>query len=458
MGNTNFEIGVHIAAALPEVNWLEYSFLSYNHLLETPIEFRDGYALVPDRPGHGLRLADAARSEFGPAFQDHSTAADRELSSVRRLRWAKALTLEIVSPSRMQFYLNGYQPGDPRILPAAPASRIDRPSCPTRSTSSSSAAVPPVWCWPPSCPSSPASRPRSSSAAGPLQVGQADGVACRTVEMFEAFGLSEKLVREAYWVNETVFWRPAPKTASRIVRTGRVQDTEDGLSEFPHVIVNQARLQQFLLEYMRKLADPARADYGLEFAGVEVATPATIRSTSRCATDAERRRARSPSAPSTSSAATARAARSAQSIGAELHGDFANHAWGVMDMLAVTDFPDIRLKAAIQSADEGNILLIPREGGYLVRLYVDLGEVDPDERDAPRERSPPTRSSRSRSACCARTRSTSRRWPGSSSTRSASASPTASTTCRRSRRRRARRACSSPATPATRTAPRPARA
>src|SRR5204863_8151356 len=51
-----------------------------------------------------------------------------------------------------------------------------------------------------------------------------------------------------------------------------------------------------------------------------------------------------------------------------------------MDMLAVTDFPDIRLKAAIQSAEEGNILLIPREGGYLVRLYVDLGEVDPNRR------------------------------------------------------------------------------
>src|SRR6185436_374251 len=50
--------------------------------------------------------------------------------------------------------------------------------------------------------------------------------------------------------------------------------------------------------------------------------------------------------------------------------------------LAVTDFPDIRLKAAIQSADEGNILLIPREGGYMVRLYVDLGDIDPNHREA----------------------------------------------------------------------------
>ena len=62
VGNTNFEIGVHVAAALPEVTWMEYSFLSYNHLLETPIEFCDGHAIVPDRPGHGLRLANSARS------------------------------------------------------------------------------------------------------------------------------------------------------------------------------------------------------------------------------------------------------------------------------------------------------------------------------------------------------------------------------------------------------------
>ena len=74
------------------------------------------------------------------------------------------------------------------------------------------------------------------------------------------------------------------------------------------------------------------------------------------------------------------------SIGAVPRGDFANHAWGVVDMLAVTDFPDIRLKAAIQSADEGNILLIPREGGYMVRLYVDLGEIDPNNREAFRDK------------------------------------------------------------------------
>ncbi len=276
----------------------------------------------------------------------------------------------------MQFYLNGYTPGDPDVrkekLPDAvdvlvigsgPAGALlaaqlsNFPSISTRLI---------------------------ERRDGPLQVGQADGIACRTVEMFEAFGLGQKLIREAYWVNETVFWRPSKQDRSRIERTGRVQDTEDGLSEFPHVIVNQARLQQYLLDYMRLSPTRLEANYGLEFVTLKVEAQGehpvvvTLRDV----------------ATGTSSTVRAKyvvgcdGARSAvrDAIGAVPRGDFANHAWGVVDMLAVTDFPDIRLKAAIQSADEGNILLIPREGGYMVRLYVDLGEIDPNKRDAFRDK------------------------------------------------------------------------
>src|SRR4051812_41823060 len=63
-------------------------------------------------------------------------------------------------------------------------------------------------------------------------------------------------------------------------------------------------------------------------------------------------------------------------IGRELTGDPMSQSWGVMDVLAVTDFPDIRLKSAILSANGGNLLIIPREGGYLVRLYIELDPVD----------------------------------------------------------------------------------
>ena len=55
-----------------------------------------------------------------------------------------------------------------------------------------------------------------------------------------------------------------------------------------------------------------------------------------------------------------------------------------MDILAVTDFPDIRFKTLIQSADEGNIVIIPREGGYLVRIYVEMDKLAANERVAAR--------------------------------------------------------------------------
>ena len=276
----------------------------------------------------------------------------------------------------MQFYLDGYAPGDPEILTAELPDTVDVLVVGSGPAGALLAAQLSTF---PSITTRLVER-----RDGPLQVGQADGVACRTVEMFDAFGLSGKLLREAYWVNETVFWRPSKADRSRIERTGRVQDVEDDLSEFPHVIVNQARMQKYLLDYMRNSPTRLDANYGVEFADLKVETEGehpVVVTLRRVANGAE---------------TTVRAkyvvgcdgarSRVRDSIGAVPHGDFANHAWGVVDMLAVTDFPDIRLKAAIQSADEGNILLIPREGGYLVRLYVDLGEIDPDNREAFREK------------------------------------------------------------------------
>ncbi|MDE1992458.1 MAG: mandelate racemase/muconate lactonizing enzyme family protein [Rhizobiaceae bacterium] len=64
LGNTFLEMGVHMAVALPEVEWLEYSFQNFDHLVDEPIEIRDGYAYAPDRPGHGLVLSETARRDW----------------------------------------------------------------------------------------------------------------------------------------------------------------------------------------------------------------------------------------------------------------------------------------------------------------------------------------------------------------------------------------------------------
>jgi L-alanine-DL-glutamate epimerase-like enolase superfamily enzyme len=64
LGNTFLEIGIQTAVALPEVQWLEYSFQNYDHLVEEPIEISDGWAIAPNRPGHGLRLSETARRDW----------------------------------------------------------------------------------------------------------------------------------------------------------------------------------------------------------------------------------------------------------------------------------------------------------------------------------------------------------------------------------------------------------
>ncbi len=64
LGNTFLEIGVHAAVALPEVEWLEFSFQNFDHLVEQPMDITRGWITAPDRPGHGLVLSETARRDW----------------------------------------------------------------------------------------------------------------------------------------------------------------------------------------------------------------------------------------------------------------------------------------------------------------------------------------------------------------------------------------------------------
>src|SRR5918995_5428938 len=171
----------------------------------------------------------------------------------------------------MQFYLNGYKPGDPFIQDPHP-SVAERPG-----GLPADADVLIIGCGPAGLvlAAQMANFPDIRTVVvdrkdGPLEVGQADGVACRTVELFEAFGLATRLLDEAYWVNEVSFWRPDPDDSTRITRTGRIRDTEEGLSEFPHVIVNQARMLAYLLDHMERSPTRLRPLYGLRASELDI--------------------------------------------------------------------------------------------------------------------------------------------------------------------------------------------
>lgn len=287
----------------------------------------------------------------------------------------------------MQFHLNGFNPGDPEISTMsegyiAANNNVKLPD---------EVDVLIVGCGPAGLTLAAQLSAFPSIKAciveqkpGPLKLGQADGVACRSMEMFNAFGFAERVMKEAYWVNETTFWKPDKAKPENITRRGRVQDVEDGLSEFPHVILNQARVQDFFLDTMRNSPTQLEPAYSRQLLGLETEAsgPGEIHPVTakfERVDDAHQGQIETIKARYVVGCDGARS-MVRKSIGRRLKGDSANKAWGVMDVLAVTDFPDIRMKSIIQSDSEGSILIIPREGGYLVRLYVEMEKLKSDER------------------------------------------------------------------------------
>jgi len=284
----------------------------------------------------------------------------------------------------MQFYLDGFRGGDPDIRDAAPNRRHRGPFVPLPEK----VDVLIAGCGPAGlCLAAQLSQfPQLETMIverkpGPLEKGQADGINTRTMEMFQAFGFGEKVKRESYWVNQTAFWSPDPANPKYIRRIGRVQDVPDDSSEMPHTLINQARVHELFLEVMQNSPSKLEPDYSwsvvdltiddttddhpvtvvLENTGINAGETKTVRANYVVGCDGARSNVR-------------------KAIGGTLHGDAAHQAWGVMDILANTDFPDIRQKCLVTSSAEGNILILPREGGYLFRMYVELDKLNADER------------------------------------------------------------------------------
>ncbi|KAF7305361.1 3-(3-hydroxy-phenyl)propionate hydroxylase [Mycena chlorophos] len=221
-----------------------------------------------------------------------------------------------------------------------------------------------------------------------ITCGHADGVQCRTIEVFQSFGFAERFAKEANELCETVFYNPNEN--GLLVPTERIPDTEPDISRFRHGVLNQGRIEDFLIDCMaehglkveRSVAarefrfndDDLEATHPVEVtvAHLVPAEPDEVvyaAMAKRTVSRMERIKARY--------VVGCDGARSwtRKQLGYKLEGDSANIFWGVIDARPITDLPDIRVKVVLHSAESGSLLVVPRERN-IVRFYVQLGKLE----------------------------------------------------------------------------------
>ena len=140
------------------------------------------------------------------------------------------------------------------------------------------------------------------------------------------------------------------------------------MSWCPHVILNQARINGLMLEKMAE--GGLGVEYGWDVKGVEMEDGGQwARVMAEEVGSGEKREWRAKYVLACDGAHS----NVRRSLGYKMLGDSSDAVWGVMDVYARTNFPDLRKKAALHSED-GALLIIPREGGSLVRFYIELPE------------------------------------------------------------------------------------
>ncbi|KAL6717846.1 hypothetical protein ACLMJK_003931 [Lecanora helva] len=210
--------------------------------------------------------------------------------------------------------------------------------------------------------------------------GQADGIQARTLEIFESFGFVERVMRECNMSVEMCFWSPDDFTHGGIKRKERVPECKPSSSNYGQVLLHQGRIENFFIDAIKENSGievergvtPDRLHVDSSLVEDQGAYPITVIVQHSSEEDGGlvRETIKTKYLIGTDGAHSWTRAQ----LGFKMEGEQSDSVWGVIDLIPITDFPDIRQACSIQSASSGSILLIPRER-KLVRIYVQLTDI-----------------------------------------------------------------------------------
>ncbi|KAI0675874.1 FAD binding domain-containing protein [Trametes maxima] len=215
--------------------------------------------------------------------------------------------------------------------------------------------------------------------AGRVQVGHADGIHARTLEILQSYGLKDRLINEGQEVHRAAFYVPNPNGGIQRLRRGPAFTAQT--ARYPFACTrHQGGLEALFIDAMKtKDVEVERPTIPL---ALEIShDEALLKESSEYPIKVLLKHLDHPTEDSEEfvNAKFVVGADGAHSwtrkaLGISLKGDQSEHIWGVVDILPDSDFPDIRNLSLI-NAQAGSALLIPREND-IIRLYVQLSDSD----------------------------------------------------------------------------------
>ena len=242
--------------------------------------------------------------------------------------------------------------------------------------------------------------------------GHADGLQCRSLEIFDSFGFADRIWKESNHMLEICLWNP--DETGRIRRTDRIPNNIPGISRFQEVVLHQGRIKRFFLDSLKQHSEieiergvlPEQLEIDHSKAEDDRACPIKVKirhldnneanpvqgsmnipdglfRSSLAKDDTDDLIRKNPGKEGTTEVISAKymlgcdGAHSwtRRQLGFSMQGEQTDFIWGVLDIVPITNFPDIRMRCAIHSANCGSVMIIPREN-KLVRLYIQLNEVN----------------------------------------------------------------------------------
>ncbi|KAL2071182.1 hypothetical protein VTL71DRAFT_12417 [Oculimacula yallundae] len=197
--------------------------------------------------------------------------------------------------------------------------------------------------------------------------GRADGLQPKTIETFKQLGLAGPLLQKGARVYDICFWN---RTATHpLRRIGREIHYPPGVVDVQDpfiLLVHQGMVEDVFLHDLKiRGAEVIRSmpfsRYKETKTGVEIQCTETTTGKSKSFTSQYMVGC---------DGAHSKVRKSLLST-ASYEGERSNSAWGVLDGVVETDFPDIWSKTVIGSETEGSVLCVPREKN-MTRLYIEL--------------------------------------------------------------------------------------